>query len=37
MVKALEKLAEIKAFADVEPKTWEQEVRQDRPLPNREQ
>ncbi len=37
MAKALEKLAEIKAFANVEPKTWQQEIRQDRPLPNREQ
>ena len=34
--KALEKLSEIKAFANVEPKTWQQAVRQDRPLPNRE-
>ena len=33
MAKALEKLAEIKAFANVEPKTWQQAVRQDSPLP----
>ena len=37
MAKALEKLAEIKAFANVEPKTWQKEIRQDRPLSNREQ
>ncbi len=37
MAKALEKLAEIKAFANVELKTWQQAIRQDRPLPNREQ
>ena len=36
MAKALEKLSELKAFANVEPKTWQQAVRQDRPLPNRE-
>ncbi len=36
MAKGLEKLAEIKAFANLEPKTWQQEIRQDRPLPNRE-
>lgn len=35
MSKVLEKLAEIKAFANVEPKIWQQEIRQDRPLPNR--
>jgi len=34
MAKALEKLAEIKAFANLEPKSWQQAVRQDRPLPN---
>ena len=32
MSKALEKLAEIKAFANVEPKIWQQAIRQDRPL-----
>ena len=36
MAKALEKLSELKAFANAEPKTWQQAVRQDRPLPNRE-
>jgi glutamine amidotransferase-like uncharacterized protein len=36
MAKALEKLSELKAFANVEPKTWQQAVRQDHPLPNRE-
>ena len=36
MAKALEKLSELKAFTNAEPKTWQQAVRQDRPLPNRE-
>ncbi|MCL2924959.1 MAG: hypothetical protein MGF17_10130 [Trichodesmium sp. MAG_R04] len=36
MAKALGKLAKIKAFANVEPKTWQQAVRQDSPITNRE-
>jgi hypothetical protein len=36
MAAALEKLAEINAFAGVDPITWQREVRQDCPLPGRE-
>ena len=36
MATALEKLAEINAFAGVDPIAWQREGRQDRPLPGRE-
>ena len=36
MVSALNKLAEIHAFADIaDPETWEREIRLDRQLPGR--
>lgn len=36
MAEALEKLAALRAFADVaDPAAWERETRQDRPLPSR--
>ena len=36
MAAALEKLADNNAFAGVDPVAWQREVRQDRPLPGRE-
>ena len=35
MAEALEKLAQSKAYSDVEPMTWQRELRQDRSLPQR--
>ena len=36
MASALEKLAQVGAFSSIEdPVAWQQEARQDRPLPNR--
>ncbi|MEC4896064.1 MAG: hypothetical protein SAL07_24190 [Oscillatoria sp. PMC 1051.18] len=37
MAEVLEKLAQIKAFAEVNPETWQREVRQERSLPYREE
>jgi hypothetical protein len=36
MAAALEKLSEINAFAGVDPIGWQRDVRQNRPLPGRE-
>jgi hypothetical protein len=35
MAEILSRLSESNAFANVDPVTWQREVRQDRPLPNR--
>lgn len=35
MAEALEKLAQAKAFAGIDPMAWQQDVRQDRELPGR--
>lgn len=37
MAEVLAKLAELDPFADIEPETLQREIRQDRPLPSREQ
>jgi len=36
MTAALEKLAQLNTFKGVDPIAWQQETRQDRPLPGRE-
>jgi hypothetical protein len=37
MAAALEKLAQAKAFAGIDPVAWQQDVRQDRELPGRDE
>lgn len=37
MAAALEKLAQARAFAEIDPVVWQQDVRQDRELPGRNQ
>lgn len=36
MAEALRKIANNKTFSEIDPQQWQKEIRQDRPLPNRD-